>query len=142
MQNSNDENKEYVAPYRAAENLNTSIGNPTMDVNDPMNMNITSVATNPVSNTNNDVNNNSVGVNQQPLDVQNNQVSPSDVQIPTTNTIDNNNNNVKRVFVSNNNTPKKKITINIGTEFKIAFLIIVILLAFILILPMISSLFS
>ena len=46
MQESNDNNNESLTPYKASGNLNTSIGIPHMDVNDPMNINIQNVNTN------------------------------------------------------------------------------------------------
>ena len=48
--------------------------------------------------------------------------------------------NVNRTYVDNNKPKKKTVSIKIGPEFKIAFLIVVILLIFIFLLPMISDL--
>ena len=48
--------------------------------------------------------------------------------------------NVNRTYVDNNKPKKKTVSIKIGPEFKIAFLIVVILLVFIFLLPMISDL--
>ena len=48
--------------------------------------------------------------------------------------------NVNRTYVDNNKPKKMTVSIKIGPEFKIAFLIVVILLVFIFLLPMISDL--
>ena len=46
MQDSNAPDDNNVMPYKASGNLNTTIGNPRINVNDPMNVNIQSVNTN------------------------------------------------------------------------------------------------
>ncbi len=147
-----EENNNNVTPYRASGNLNTSIGIPQMNVNDPMNMNIQSVNTNLAQN--NNVNNTFNSQNN--MDIQNNSINGSvpysNINQNNTNTntntntslnneVVNNDSPVKRTFVSNN-TKKKKASINLGPEFKIALLIIVVLLVFIFLLPVITSLFS
>ena len=148
MQEDNTNNNDNVAPYRASKNLNTSIGIPSMDVNDPMNMNIQSVNTNSSLNTNN-INNANIN-NSYIQNVPNNtnmsngnvQSMPNNINM-SNNNIQNNtevvsNTTVKRNFVSNSKG-KKKNSINLGPEFKIALLIIVVLLVFIFLLPVITS---
>ncbi len=111
-----------VTPYRASGNLNTVINNPAANINDTMNVNIQTTMTKQ-------------------------DVSPSynEKTSPTLNTTINNTSEVKstvtRTYVTNDNRPKKKrVSLNLGPEFKIALLIIVILLIFIFIMPMITDL--
>lgn len=144
-----EENNNNVTPYRASGNLNTSIGIPQMNVNDPMNMNIQSVNTIPTLNNNN--NNNNTFSNPNNINIQNNSINGSvpysninqnnNINSSMNNEVVNNDSPVKRTFISNN-TKKKKASINLGPEFKIALLIIVVLLVFIFLLPVITSLFS
>lgn len=154
MQESN--NNDAVTPYRASGNLNTSIGIPKIDVNDPMNINIQSVNTN--SSSNNKIDNSFVNNNIQSMNVVQNpqpNVIPNYYSNDSTNRVQNNYNNVnnnvntgnidsnvnvKRTFVSDSNrAKKKKVTLDFGPEFKIALLIVVVLLVFIFLLPVISS---
>lgn len=165
----NEKNYNNVTPYRATGNLNTAIANPSVNINDTMNVNIQSMATNvpPVNNVQNnniqqniasEVNNqtpieNRVPINtaptQNPAPVNNTyqntasniNVIPT-VKVPTGANTDSSS-SVKRTYVSSDNKPKKKtISLNLGPEFKTALLIIVILLVFIFLLPMISDIFN
>ena len=54
MNYDDDKKIDNVTPYKATGNLNTAISNPTVHINDAMNMNIKSVNT--VQNNNTDVN--------------------------------------------------------------------------------------
>ena len=159
-----NENNGYnnVTPYRASGNLNTAIANPSINVNDTMNINIQNMATN-----NPHVNNNqnySVGsqtqninqqvntqvTNQNSTPIYNNNVNSNNRKVNTTTNTDTDgssaekkDNYVRKTYVTTDSKPKKKtISINLGPEFKIAFLIIVILLVFIFMLPMISDMFN
>ena len=156
-----NENKDYnsgtVRPYKATSNLNTAIGNPSVNINDTMNVNIQNVATNTVvtSNIQNDQNNN-LNISNDRVQTQQNQNSPGMVtyNIPQNNIPNNNINNnshqpnnqqanyVTRRYVTTDNKSKKKtLKINLGPEFKIALLIVVILLVFVFLLPIISEIF-
>lgn len=140
--NNNDPSNN-VGSYRAASgNLNTVISNPSVNINDTMNMNIQNMN----SNNTNQVNLNTISNNNVSNMVNNNTNNNSNIQNTNSN-INNNNNyvatssNVNRTYVSSENKPKKKtVSIKMGPEFKIAFLIVVILLVFIFLLPMISDL--
>lgn len=142
MNNENEIKNENIAPYRATQNLNTRIANPTANINDTMGVNIQSVSTEvtkpkppevvrevPFNNANININ-----TNQNTI-LQNNQ---GNIQ---NNTEINNTPNITRTYVSSDNRPKKKkLTLNLGSEFKVALLIIVILLVFIFVLPLITDL--
>lgn len=136
MYESSDKDSSNVEPYRASGNLNTSIGIPNIDVNDAMNMNIQSVNTNSSFNNSNDMSQNvanNIGVNNG--DAENNNIQGSTTYQDV---IDNDG-----TLASNNaEDKKKKITLNLRPEFKLALLIIVVLLVFVFLLPVITSLFS
>ena len=141
MQDSNVNNNDNVTPYRASGNLNTAIGNPRINVNDPMNMNIQSVSTNPSINMqqNAAINNHQNAISSTES-ITNNKYLNQSINVEKSSSTErlNGDSPVKRSFVSNSEkTKKKKISINFGPEFKIALLIIVILLVFIFLLPLI-----
>lgn len=131
----NDNNSNGVGPYRATSNMNTYIDTPNANFNGMMNVNIQNTTTNN---------------NQNVADISTNTTSTSNasVNVTTSNTYtssdanvsSNNSDGVVRTYVSSDNKPKKKtVTFNLGTEFKIAFLIVVILLVFVFLLPYISD---
>lgn len=133
---SNDNNSNRVGPYRATSNMNTYIDTPNANFNGMMNVNIQNTTTNN---------------NQNVADISTNTTSTSNasVNVTTSNTYtssdanvsSNNSDGVVRTYVSSDNKPKKKtMTLNLGPEFKIAFLIVVILLVFVFLLPYISEL--
>lgn len=147
MNNQNENNNINTVPYKATTNMNTMIGNPNANINNTMNINIQSMATNNVTN----------------VSTNNNVQSQYELNTPLTNKVElgnfenenktvlpnasaftsqvNSTPNVNRTYVATDNKPKKKkLTINLGSEFKVALLIIVILLVFIFILPLISNL--
>lgn len=141
MQDNNSNGNDNITPYKASGNLNTSIGIPSIDVNDAMNMNIHSANTNANTlfannvqeNANYDTHSNIPNNNGSQI-IQN--VSVEESKSDGNEEIDNNA-SVKRNFVSNSEkTKKKKITINLGPEFKIALLIVVVLLVFVFLLPL------
>jgi len=163
MNENNNNSSSNITPYKATGNLNTAIGNPRININDTMNINIQSMATNTmVSDTNH--NNNQLELNSQvqlgsgvPNNTAINNVSVDNGSNNGINNIQNNDNNknninyiqnqnnsvVKKTYVNTDNKPKKKnISLNLGPEFKIALLIIVILLVFIFLLPVISDMFN
>lgn len=165
----NNSNNNNVQRYQASStNLNTVISNPTVNINDTMNMNIQNMSSNQGINntTNGNVNsmiNPSVTAPNIPV---NSGPEPTNKYINTN--INNNNNNtvnsnininnnnvntintsnmsnvapsINRTYVTNEVKPKKKTaSIKMGSEFKTALLIVVILLIFILFLPIISDL--
>ena len=135
----NNQEEINVSPYKATGNLNRTISNPSASINDAMNVNIQNVTTNntqvvePVPiNTPPQQQSNTIPVtpSAQTNNINNQSIIEEALKKQTaTNTINNNNINNK-VYVNNENRP----------EFKIALLIIVILLAFVLfILPLISN---
>ena len=158
-----NENQEYnngnIKPYKATHNLNTAIGNPSVNINDAMNVNIQNMATNTVSNSGvqNSVPLNSLGnpsVTTSGVSSNNNLNSA----INTTNVVPNipnnyvnnstmvqsvnnqNNSYVKKTYVTTDNqAKKKKLALNLGSEFKIALLIMVILMVFVFLLPILSD---
>ena len=148
MNNQNENGNINSGPYKATTNMNTIIGNPNANINNTMNINIQSMATNDVNNipmSNND------GMERELNDASlTNKVEYSDMTkenktvLPNNNTFDSrvsNTPNVNKTYVSIDNKPKKKkLTINLGSEFKVALLIVVILLVFIFILPLITDL--
>ena len=144
MNQNNNNNNGSVTPYRATGNLNTAINNPRVNINDTMNVNIQSMATNtvPVNNQNIETNINTQVNNQIPI--QNNvNYNANNVQnVPLQNNYTQTNQTmVNRTYVTTDNKPKKKkLSSSLGPEFKIALLIIVILLVFIFLLPVISDL--
>lgn len=160
----NNSNNNNVQRYQASStNLNTVISNPTVNINDTMNMNIQNMSSNQGINntTNGNVNsmiNPSVTAPNIPV---NSGPEPTNKYINTNinnnNTVNSNNNNnvntintsnmsnvapsINRTYVTNEVKPKKKTaSIKMGSEFKTALLIVVILLIFILFLPIISDL--
>lgn len=132
----NDNNSNGVGPYRATSNMNTYIDTPNANFNGMMNVNIQNTTTNN---------------NQNVADISTNTTSTSNASVNVTtsniytssdaNVSSNNSDGVVRTYVSSDNKPKKKtVTLNLGPEFKIAFLIVVILLVFVFLLPYISEL--
>lgn len=192
MNENNDYTGGNVRPYKATANLNTAIANPSINVNDTMDINIQnyktynpSVNAMPVNNinpqinssnnnlyetnikpnetvnkniqniTNNNINNNvsnnntntipsNSGHTSQNAVVNTNNVNMSQNNNPKTEPMPNTNPNnefVKKTYVTKDNKPKKKtISFNMGPEFKIGLLIIVILLAFVFVLPILNDL--
>lgn len=157
-----NENGEYnsgnIKPYKATGNLNTAIGNPSVNINDTMNVNIQNMATNTVNtatsspNIQNEISLNSIGTpinngvtinnNTNLNNISTNNVVPNipNTSIPGQQINNQNNSFVTKTYVTADNRPKKKnITLNFGSEFKIAILIIVILLVFVFLLPMLSD---
>ena len=171
----NNSNNNNVQRYQASStNLNTVISNPTVNINDTMNMNIQNMSSNQgINNTangnvnsminpsvtapnipvnsgpeptnkyiNTNINNNTVNSN-----INNNNTVNSNININNNvNTINTSNMSnvapsINRTYGTNEVKPKKKNTsIKMGSEFKTALLIVVILLIFILFLPIISDL--
>lgn len=127
---SNDNNSNGVGPYRATSNMNTYIDTPNANFNGMMNVNIQSGTTNSSNHGNNVINSNN-----------NIQASSTIDSSNAVNSNYNNSENVTKTYIGSNNKPKKKtMTLNLGPEFKIAFLIVVILLVFVFLLPYISEL--
>lgn len=127
---SNDNNSNGVGPYRATSNMNTYIDTPNANFNGMMNVNIQNTTTNSSNHGNNVINSNN-----------NIQASPTIDSSNAVNSNYNNSENVTKTYIGSNNKPKKKtMTLNLGPEFKIAFLIVVILLVFVFLLPYISEL--
>ena len=155
--NNNEYNNNNVMPYKASGNLNTAINNPSVNINNTMDVNIKNMTTN-----NREYNISNVNVNSNPVNNNIDSVSVSSDQVntnvatnnnivnnSTNNQINNKNNSsnnksfVSRTYVTTDNRPKKKNKqINLGSEFKIALLIIVILLVFVFLLPVISDMFG
>ena len=127
---SNDNNSNGVGPYKATSNMNTYIDTPNANFNGMMNVNIQNTTTNSSNHGNNVINSN-------------NNIQASST-IDSSNAVNSNYNNsenvTKNYIVSNNKHKKKTMTLNLGPEFKIAFLIVVILLIFVFLLPYISDL--
>ena len=122
-----------TSPYRAMGNMNTVISNPSVNINNTMDVNIASAGTNNDSlNTSSEVDNNLVNdTTNTPPTIQTNAYIPGSDE-----------GSVKRTYVSNDNKPKKRtISLNLGKEFKIALLIIVVLLIFIFLLPLLPQFF-
>lgn len=127
---SNDNNSNGVGPYKATSNMNTYIDTPNANFNGMMNVNIQNTTTNSSNHGNNVINSNN-----------NIQASPTIDSSNAVNSNYNNSENVTKTYIGSNNKPKKKtMTLNLGPEFKIAFLIVVILLVFVFLLPYISEL--
>lgn len=126
----NDNNSNGVGPYRATSNMNTYIDTPNANFNGMMNVNIQNTTTNSSNHGNNVINSNN-----------NIQASSTIDSSNAVNSNYNNSENVTKAYIGSNNKPKKKtMTLNLGPEFKIAFLIVVILLIFVFLLPYISDL--
>ena len=147
MNYDDDKKLENVTPYRATGNLNTAISNPSIDINDTMDVNIKSVNTvqnNQVNTTNSiPLTKNQNTMNQNSVNMQNqyNNIYETNSQ-NTTNNQNVNNTNVKKTYVTTDNKPKKKkFNLNLTKEFKIALLIIVILFVFVFILDLLPKLF-
>lgn len=145
MNYDDDKKIDNVTPYKATGNLNTAISNPTVHINDAMNMNIKSVNT---------VQNNNAGVstpdnipvtnnyNTMNLNNASNMPNVNNNVIAETNNQNVNNINVKKTYVTTDNkSKKKKLNLNLTKEFKIALLIIVILFVFVFILDLLPKLF-
>lgn len=132
----NDNNSNGVGPYRATSNMNTYIDTPNANFNGMMNVNIQNTTTNNNQNVA-DISTNTTSTSNASVNVtSSNTYTSSDANVSS-----NNSDGVVRTYVSSDNKPKKKtVTFNLGTEFKIAFLIVVILLVFIFLLPYISEL--
>lgn len=166
MNENNNYNKSNVGPYKASGNLNTFIGNPSVNINDTMDVNIQSIATNDVNkNDSNGINtsfenvhdsliNQSVVQNNHQIGVNltNTPINNANANYSTNTTVTNvnnnsnntnrNDNNVTKTYVGVNGRAKKKnIQLKLGSEFKMALLIIVILMIFIFLLPKISEIF-
>lgn len=126
----NDNNSNGVGPYKATSNMNTYIDTPNANFNGMMNVNIQNTTTNSSNHGNNVINSNN-----------NIQASSTIDSSNAVNSNYNNSENVTKTYIGSNNKPKKKtMTLNLGPEFKIAFLIVVILLIFVFLLPYISDL--
>ena len=163
----NNSNNNNVQRYQASStNLNTVISNPTVNINDTMNMNIQNMSSNQGINNTANGNVNSminpsvtapnIPVNSGPeptnkyinTNINNNNTVNSNININNNdvNTINTSNMSnvapsINRTYVTNEVKPKKKTaSIKMGSEFKTALLIVVILLIFILFLPIISDL--
>lgn len=166
-----NETNEYnnIKPYKASGNLNTAIANPSVNINDTMNVNIQNLATNQPNLINNQ---NNINYNEAQINNTNIQTIPNNTSIQTNDnqTFISNTNNIPNATVQNytavtnnnmnntlnesnivstdktyvsttdNNHKKKNKTFNLGPEFKIGLLIVVILLAFVFLLPMLSDL--
>ena len=139
----NNQDSPNSGSYRASQgNLNTVISNPSVNINDTMNMNIQNMSSNQgINNTaNGNVNsmiNPSVTAPNIPV---NSGPEPTNKYINTSN-MSNVAPSINRTYVTNEVKPKKKTaSIKMGSEFKTALLIVVILLIFILFLPIISDL--
>ena len=132
----NDNNSNGVGPYRATSNMNTYIDTPNANFNGMMNVNIQNTTTNNNHNVA-DISTNTTSTSNASVNVTtSNTYTSSDANVSS-----NNSDGVVRTYVSSDNKPKKKtVTFNLGTEFKIAFLIVVILLVFVFLLPYISEL--
>ena len=133
---SNDNNSNGVGPYRATSNMNTYIDTPNANFNGMMNVNIQNTTTNNNQNVA-DISTSTTGTSNASVNVTtSNTYTSSDANVSS-----NNSDGVVRTYVSSDNKPKKKtVTLNLGTEFKIAFLIVVILLVCVFLLPYISEL--
>ena len=163
----NNSNNNNVQRYQASStNLNTVISNPTVNINDTMNMNIQNMSSNQGINNTANGNVNSminpsvtapnIPVNSGPgptnkyinTNINNNNTVNSNININNNNVNTINTSNmsnvapsINRTYVTNEVKPKKKTaSIKMGSEFKTALLIVVILLIFILFLPIISDL--
>ena len=152
MYNSDDKGMNATTPYRASGNLNTSIGNPSMDVNNAMQINIQSVNTAANNKTNVSVNTNNTSKpvtnanNSVPKSATNKeQVNKQSKTVVPNNYVNSSNadkEGIKKAYVPNqnqNHTSQKNGKVKMGAEFRFAFLIVVLLLAFVLLLPMITS---
>ena len=143
----NNQEEMNVSPYKATGNLNRTISNPSASINDAMNVNIQNVATNntqvvepaPVTPPPQQPTSIPIAPNIQTNNINNQSIIEEALKKQNATSTVNSSNN--KVYVNNENKPKKKkLTLSIGPEFKIALLIIVILLAFVLfILPLISN---
>lgn len=137
MNNTNsDNNSNGVGPYRATSNMNTYIDTPNANFNGMMNVNIQNTTTNNNKNAA-DISTNTTSTSNASVNVTtSNTYTSSDANVSS-----NNSDGVVRTYIGSNNKPKKKtMALNLGPEFKIAFLIVVILLVFVFLLPYISEL--
>lgn len=114
MNYDDDKKLENVTPYRATGNLNTAISNPSIDINDTMDVNIKSVNTvqnNQVNTTNSiPLTNNQNTMNQNSVNMQNqyNNIYETNSQ-NTTNNQNVNNTNVKKTYVTTVTNIKKEV---------------------------------
>lgn len=151
----NSNNNNNVQRYQASStNLNTVISNPTVNINDTMNMNIQNMSSNQGINNTANSNVNSminpsvtapnIPVNSGPEPTNkyiNTNINNNNVNTINTSNMSNVAPSINRTYVTNEVKPKKKTaSIKMGSEFKTALLIVVILLIFILFLPIISDL--
>ena len=138
--NDGNNKKEFddVTPYRASGNLNTAISNLRVNINDMMNVNIQNTSTvQSISKQESSSGTSNSNVSSPPSE---NAYSTSTESNVTNDNKVNENSTVTRVYVTNDDKPKKKkITLNLGPEFKIALLIIVILLIFVFLMPVITD---
>ena len=146
MNDTNNNNN--VTPYKASGNLNTMLNNPSANINNTMNVNIQNV-NEPISNSTNNTGQNVVP----PITNVSNSSTISNTQISnkekTEPVVDNQGmvnvsttNNVNRTFV--NDEPKKQkktVKITYSQELKIAVLIVVLLLVFLMFIPVIENFF-
>lgn len=116
------QNNNGTSPYKAMGNMNTVISNPSVNINNTMDINIASVGTPTEKNIDEVVEDNSTPT------VETNAYIPKEEK-------------VVRTQVVNNKPKKRTISLNLGKEFKIALLIIVLLLIFIFLLPLLPKLF-
>ena len=166
----NNEENNSATPYRASRNLNTSIGNPNIDVNNTMNINIQNVSTNykdtqtdssiseernnnvQVNNVNNDVMKNSIlnskdtiiNTEKKKIEEKKSSVNPyiPNVKEKVETINDKSGTKVYTPDSDNNSEEEKKTatsTVRLGSEFRMALLIIVLLLAVLFVLPMFSG---
>lgn len=147
--------KEAVAPYKASRNLNTAIGNPQMSVNNNMAVNINTDGQ--IDNTMSTNNINStpiVETNSEPvtpINVVNETPAPIEPEVKLDITeqpiikepLKEEEIKYKTTYISNQNinNTKKKATLTISNEVKIALIICLILFIFILIMPTIADFF-
>ena len=152
----NDAENSAPVPYKASKNLNTSIGNPSVDINNTMNINIQNVSTsekkpqevsNSVEVQNNVVENNKEK-NASESSQKNNTISktsnPYTLNVsPKENSNEKNIKNEEHVYVpkeeNNSEEEAKPKGIKLGSEFRMALLIIIFLLAVLFLLPVVSD---
>lgn len=125
-----------MSDYKATNNMNTYIDTPNANFSDMMNVNIQNAnmntnvtggvpntGVNPSTDMNVNTGVNTNGVNTNGVNNMNINANP-------------NTSGVTRTYVSGNNKPKKKtVKISLGSEFRIALLIVVLLLVFVFLLP-------
>lgn len=119
--NINIENNNDAGPYRAMGNMNEVISNPSININNTMDVNIASVGVPIEKDTDEEVEDNSAPA------VETNAYIPNE--------------EIKEKKVKKSKQKKRTISLNLGKEFKIALLIVVVLLIFIFLLPLLPNLF-